>query len=457
MVNDRIWDEYLHYVVEDVQVPGILRSSGEELGSPYAKYEVEIAKSQSCLVNIRCVYNNKYFVTRSHDDRWIIAGACEPEEDRSKWSCTLFQPVFIDSKTIRLRHVHLGHYATVQRTGDAFNSCIYAGCVAPDQDQKDVFSVIDWESLLILPKHVAFKGDNGKYLSSKWIESHEYLQFISDDIGDPSVGHETFSTSDGSIRIKSNHYEKFWRRSPNWIWADTKDSSSNNPDTLFWPVKIDNNNAVALRNLGNNRYCERLTTEGKTNCLNAAVSTISKEARMMVEELVLSRDIYNVNYRPLESRIYNERVIVMANGHAVNRSQQPTTVDIKLTYKETRRKTWNTSVSLKTGVETKFSAGVPAIADGVIKVSAEVSGQWQWGTTEELSTTTETVYKVTVPPMSAVKLSLLATEGSCDVPFSYYQRDVLTNGEPVTYYMDDGVYTGVNSYNFKYESEEEKL
>ncbi|KAM7473276.1 hypothetical protein LguiB_020519 [Lonicera macranthoides] len=85
--------KYLHYVVEDVQVPGILRFSGEEVGSPYAKYEVEIAKSQSCL-----------------------------------------------------------------RTSDAFNSCIYAGCIAPDQDHKDVFSVIDWESLLILPKHVAFKG-----------------------------------------------------------------------------------------------------------------------------------------------------------------------------------------------------------------------------------------------------------------------------------------------------------
>ncbi|KAM7473278.1 hypothetical protein LguiB_020521 [Lonicera macranthoides] len=98
-----------------------------------------------------------------------------------------------------------------------------------------------------------------------------------------------------------------------------------------------------------------------------------------------------------------------------------------------------------TGVETKFSAGVPAIADGVIKVSAEVFGQWQWGTPEELSTTTETVYTVTMPAMSAVKLSLLAMEGSCDVPFSYYQRGILINVEPITYCMDDGVYTGVNS------------
>ena len=148
----------------------------------------------------------------------------------------------------------------------------------------------------------------------------------------------------------------------------------------------------------------------------------------------------------------------MANGNAVNRSQKPTTVDIcRLSYKEAMSKTWNTSVSVKTGVKTNFRAGIPIIADGVVTVSAEVNGQWQWGTTEESSTELETVYKVIVPPMSAVRVSLLATKGSCDVPFSYYQRDVLMNGDSVIYNMDDGVYTGVNYYNFKYESEQEKL
>lgn len=450
--------KYLHYVKEDVQARGFLRSSGEEVVSPYAKYEVQIANNWAGLVHIRCVYNNKYFVSRSQDDWWIVAGAREPDEDKSKWSCTLFEPVFVDGKTIRFRHVQLGHYVTVRRTCDAFDSCIYAGCHEVDKDQNDVFTITDWESLSILPKYVAFKGDNGKYLSSKWLENREYLQFTSDDIGNPWVGHETFTTSDGSIRIKSTHYGKFWKCSPNWIWTNSIDTSSNDLHTLFRVVKVDDNNTVSLRSVGNKNYCRRLTAECKTDCLGASVSTISKEAHMRVEERVLSRSIYNVKYHLQESRIYDETVIPMANGNAVNMSRKSTTVDIcRLSYKESVCKTWNTSVSVKTGVKTNFRAGIPIIADGVITVSAEVTGQWQWGTAEESSTELQTAYTVTVPPMTAVRVSLLATKGSCNVPFSYYQRDVLMNGDTVIYNMDDGVYTGINYYNFKYDANQEDL
>ena len=55
-----------------------------------------------------------------------------------------------------------------------------------------------------------------------------------------------------------------------------------------------------------NNFWKRLTTEGKTSCLNAAVSTISKEAPLEVGELVLSRNIYNVNFRLVDARIYDQ-------------------------------------------------------------------------------------------------------------------------------------------------------
>ena len=326
----------------------------------------------------------------------------------------------------------------------------------PDKDLCDVITIIDWESLLILPKHVGFKGDNGSYLSARMIEGYPYLQFTSSDIGDPTVGNEVFTTPDGSVRIKSNHFGRFWRRSPNWIWADSNDSTNNNSDTLFWPIKV-GNNVVALRNLGNNNFCKRLTTEGKTSCLNAAVSTISREARLEVEELVISRSIYNVNFRLMDARIYNQHVLTMANGEAVNKTQEPNTIDVKLSYKDTKTRAWNASVSLKLGLTTTLQTGVPLIADGKIEISAEFTGAYQWGETETSTTVVETVYKVTVPPMTKVKVSLLATRGSCDVPFSYSQRDTLTNGQQVTYTMDDGVYTGINSFNFKYETKEFKL
>ncbi|WJZ90941.1 hypothetical protein VitviT2T_010056 [Vitis vinifera] len=316
----------LRYIHEDGEIHGFLQFSGEEVMTPYSKYHVEMAKNGKGLVHIRCCYNNKYWVRWSENHWWIVAGADETDEDQSLWTCTLFEPVYVDgdAQTLRFRHVQLGHYACLWRLPPPYGSCLFAGSASPDKDLYDVFTIIDWESLLILPKHIAFKGDNDYYLSARTIEGRPYLEFASTDIGDPTVGNEVFTTQDGSARIKSDYFGRFWRRSPNWILADSDDSTNNNSNTLFWPVRVDKN-VVALRNLGNNNFCKRLTTEGKTSCLNAGVSTISREARLEVAELVLSRNIYNVNFRLMDARIYDQRVIVMTTGGAINMTQEPHT------------------------------------------------------------------------------------------------------------------------------------
>ncbi|KAA8544859.1 hypothetical protein F0562_019746 [Nyssa sinensis] len=449
-------DKYLRYVMEDVEVHGFHKFSGEEVVSPYTKYEVEMAKSGNGLVNIKCCYNHKYWVRWSQKHHWIVAGADEPEEDQSKWSCTLFEPVYVDAKTVRFRHVQLRHYACLWRLsqGNVYDYCLFAGSEKPNNEQRDVYTIIDLESLFILPKHVAFVGDNERYLSAYLSDNQPYLQFSSDDNTDPKVGNEVFTTRDGSVRIKSNHFGKFWRLSPSWIWADSDDTTNNNPDTLFWPVKADNQ-MVALRNLGNNNFCKRLTSS-KISCLNAALSTITFEAELEIEELVLSRTINNVNYNLMDARIYNQSVLTMANGDAINQTEGTRVVEVKLQYTEKRSKTWNSSISLKLRVTTSIETGIPLIAQGKI-ISGEFTGEYQWGKTEEWETVVETVYKVTVPPMTVVKVSLLATKGSCDVPFSYSQRDTLMNGQEITSTMDDGVFTGVNYFNFKYETKQEKL
>ncbi|KAI9112702.1 hypothetical protein K1719_016368 [Acacia pycnantha] len=327
-------NKYLRYIQEDVQVHGFLQFSGEEVVSQYAKFEVEMVKRRNGLVHIRCCYNNKYWVRWSQNHWWIIAGADEPEEDQSKWSCTLFKPICVDAgaKIVRFLHVQLGHYACLWRIAAPFGTCLFAGSENPDKDLCDVCTIIDWESLLIMPKHVAFKGDNGLYLSACLIEGHQYLQFASNDIGDPKVGNEIFTTPDGSIRVKSDYF-------------------------------VDDN-AIALRNLGNNNFCQRLTIEGKTNCLNAGVPTISREARIKVEELVISRQIYNVNFRLLDARIYSQQVLIMATEVAINRTQEPNNAEVKLSYTKTKSRTWNISVSLKLGVKTSFQTGIPFIAEG---------------------------------------------------------------------------------------------
>ncbi|KAI7981257.1 hypothetical protein LOK49_Contig55G00005 [Camellia lanceoleosa] len=140
----------------------------------------------------------------------------------------------------------------------------------------------------------------------------------------------------------------------------------------------------------------------------------------------------------------------MTTGEAINRTETHDTVDVKLAYTETKSSTWNASVSLKLGVKTTIETGIPFVADGEVQISAEFTGAYMWGETELSTNLVETVYKVTILPMTRVKESLMATRGSCDVPFSYTQRDTLSNGKQIAYRKDDGLYTGINCYHFKY-------
>ncbi|KAM7497703.1 hypothetical protein LguiA_022117 [Lonicera macranthoides] len=353
-------NKYVQYVKEDVEVHGLLRCSGENLVTPYTKYKIERVKIKigGGLVHIRCCYNNKYLVKRSPSQWWIIAGSDEPVEAMSSWSCTLFESVPLDSQTIRFRHVQLGHFACLWRTSDAFDFGLFAVSEAEDKDQRDVFTIIDWESLCILPWHERFWRYTG-------------------------VGHD-------------------------WIWPDSDDTTSVNCDTIFWPVKVDN--VIALKSLGNNNvFCKRFTIDDVLIHLFSANSNdISREVRLEVQQLATSRNIYNVNYHLKDARIYNQSVDLL-------------------------------------------------LASTKVEISADSIGVFEWEKMIERNNISEAAYKITMSPMTRVKVNLLTTEGSCDVPFSYDQCDTLMDGSVVTITMDDGIYTGVNYYNFKYETEEEKL
>ncbi|KAI8545283.1 hypothetical protein RHMOL_Rhmol07G0029600 [Rhododendron molle] len=432
---------YLRFLDEDGQNHGYLQFSGKEIVSPYVKFEIERAKSNNGFVHIRCCYNNKYWVAKSSSDSSLLAGADEPEEDQSKWSCTLFEPIPVDgggggadepeedqskwsctllepipvdggeggstntTTSVQLRHAQLvgpGMATNASTRSIWANAPVGSLLVLPRSvTNPDVFSIVDWESLLILPQHIAFKGDNDLYLSARWIEGHQYLQFASSDYGDPTVGNETFISNDGSVRIKNNHFGKFWRRSPNWIWADSDGSATNNSDTLFSPVKV-GDNIVALRNLGNNNFCKRLTTVGKTSCLSAADTTISTFARLVVEELVISREIYNVNFRLLDARIYNQNIITFASSSAENNKQVSDTKTLGFSHKDSRSSTWTGSVSLKLGVTTKIQTGIPFVAKGQVEISTEFTGGYEWGETVTTENEVRTEYTTTVPPMSKV-------------------------------------------------------
>lgn len=303
----------------------------------------------------------------------------------------------------------------------------------------------------VLPKYLVFKGDNGKYLSVLVYEGHNHLNFSSSDIGDSTVLNTIYDNGDGTISIKSKHFGKFWTRSPtNWIWADSFDPKTS--DTSFKVIQIQGN-CIALQNKSNYCFCER----EQCSCLGVAAQTITAGTKLWLVEPVLSREIYDVDFNLSKARICATELLTMSSASAVNKTSSTNKYKLDLSYTETTRKNWDCNVTLKTAVETTIESGVPLIVKGEIKVSAEISASYTWGMSIEESVAHQAYFEADVPPKTKVTVTAIVTRGFFEIPFSYKQADLLTTGEEEIYELNDGIYKGVNCYNLKYETNEEKI
>nr|AIU47276.1 amaranthin-like lectin [Linum usitatissimum] len=152
VIKSRYNRKYLRYRNEEGEQHGFLQFSLEDdkdaaVANRYAKFEVEKAKSGNGLVHLKCCHNKKYLARSDSTKWWISAGADEVDEDDSKWSCTLFEPVFVDDSTatmVRFRHVQLGRYACLFNSDSSFGECLYAGWKDPNPNLLDVCTIIDW-------------------------------------------------------------------------------------------------------------------------------------------------------------------------------------------------------------------------------------------------------------------------------------------------------------------------
>ncbi|XP_062014149.1 uncharacterized protein LOC133730606 [Rosa rugosa] len=418
------FNQYVNYSNDsDSETHGFLKVNESNVFSSLAKFEVVMANIGTGLVHIRCSQNRKFLRMRIEGDVYLSPEADESEEDQSKWSCTLFEPqVAVDGNLdkARLFHVQAMRYAT---------------------------------SLVILPKHVAFKPSNNLYLQ---LGESNQLRFVSTDKGIPASWFEVSTNGDGRVQIKyykNNAYLRFGGGDySNWIFADG--GSASKPPTLFLPIKVDTS-AAALQCLSNDKFCALHTYKyDYAEGLNApdTSTSISNLSRMRLEELVLSRRIYNADFDLKNAIIYGETPVTMATANASNNTSAENTVEFKFAYKDGKSSTWKASHSWMVGVSVSASFKIPFIGGTDVTASAEYSGSYEWGETIESENTLETTYKATVPANTSISVSLMATKGSCDVPYLYYQNDVLYSDKSIIYKKDNGVYTGVNSYNFRYET-----
>jgi hypothetical protein len=207
------------------------------------------------------------------------------------------------------------------------------------------------------------------------------------------------------------------------------------------------------------RFLGCSTRANVKDVLEARNWSIHLENRIRVEEPVLDREIYNVEYKLREAKIYDSSVLTMATTAAINDTSRENTKRLRLVYEESEMSTWDATLELKLGYKSRIRAGFPKLGLGAtVNISAEFFGAYNWGETMEKKVSHEVEYEVTVPPRTKVTVSLIATRSAVDVPFDYWQRDIMsTDGEAREVRMTDGLYTGINSYNFQFHTTEEKL
>ncbi|CAN1171950.1 hypothetical protein LINPERHAP2_LOCUS29880 [Linum perenne] len=424
------WGRYISYVSDESgDLNQILQVNARKISSPRARFEVEQSKVHPTMVHIRSCYDNKYLRRRSEGEWWIVAAADKPDDDQSLWSSTLFQPEFMTEST------------------DAVNP-----------DPKSMFQVVDWESLVILPKHLAFKSNNNLYLGALGRDHDEnegLLQFRVADVGDKSVANEVETRIDGTVRITNVSLEASWiLRGEDYVWADNKSILAPVPKSLFRATKV-NDDTIALRNLGNNLLCKRFTGAVIKDGLNAMESELTSYTNLVLTELVSSRTITNLKFHLNNGWVYKTKDVTLNPGINVsNETEEAQTLEVKIPYKNIKTSAWRaTNSTLKLGPTVTIQPEqIPNIFDSsVIVMTNPDESEYVWGETVSKETMEVKVYELTLPPSSKVIVKLWATEGTCDVPLTYTRQDVLDEStrEEEVYVMEDGVYTGTNYFDLE--------
>ncbi|KAI3855616.1 hypothetical protein MKW98_020586 [Papaver atlanticum] len=451
---------YLHFEKDNPTVADALRFDGDYSYGLETRFEVVRATTGKGLVHIRSLNNNKFLVNSEGHNSWITATAVKPEEDQSSQCCTLFRPVYLDSnsnKIVRLLHVHTSYYVAFFLGPNHGNGCLNLISNSQLTDQRDLLTILDWQSIVVLPNLIRIKGDNGKHLRVDG--GRRFMHYNNHVANSPDFEFEVFPSRNGGICLKSIESGKYWRLDDNswWVFANGCSPTDHHVNTVFIPTRLDDQ-TVALRSLARNEYCKRVSTGANSNSLAVHMAYVDECSPMVIEEPVLSRTIDNVIYCLTDAKIYDEHVVALANEEVRNKKQQhPDTVKLNLRHTETYTREWSASVSFGLSVKTSLSVGLPTVGELKVETTYEFKTSYQWGGRNEDKLEMGSEYTVTVPPMSSVKVSLMATRASCDIPFSYTQRDVLTNGSIKVYHKNDGLFKGRNAYNYRYESSHHDL
>ncbi|CAO2838567.1 unnamed protein product [Amaranthus hypochondriacus] len=430
-----------------------LQLNATQIFDPRAKFAVE--NGPHGLVHIRSFYNNKYWIrsTTSTTKDYIVPAASEPMEEKYNCNCTLFEPVLSiqDSiLTVDFIHKQTGLYLIATT-----NSKINDRVLSLDSTSKTCFRVFDYGSLVKLPKYVAFKGNNNKYLITDYFNRIHYNhKFAGTCLSDKRTNHEIYFSNKGHIHVKNINANKFWRFRSLVTKIFAPDGTSHCiKASEVEAIQLDEPNTVCLRIPSEKLFLGMgFDVTSLRHALLPIGTAVTPETRFEVVEPVINRRVDHVQYRLGHARIYGRTPRTMFRAEICNDTDLEHQHCAEICYTKSRTSSWNNGVITTSSVKTSFKTGYPYIVDGVIEVSTQLSTESKWGECMQFSEQVKSISTVPVPAKHKAIITVMGSEAKCDVPFSYVQTDKFYDGSEMVTKFDDGVYTGIETYDFQHKT-----
>ncbi|CAO2821344.1 unnamed protein product [Amaranthus hypochondriacus] len=452
-------DNLLGYVTEGDR-KGYLGFYSDIIFNPRVKFAVE--NGPDGLVHIRCCYNNKYWTRASAMEDYITPSASEAIEDKNKWNCTLFKPVLIQDSTLSVEFIHNQTGRFIATTILKTDACVlHIGPSHLDNGHDHIrFQVFDYGSLVKLPQYVAFKGDNGKFLITDYLNRISYgHKFAGNCLSDKRTKHEIFSNIEGHILVKNVDADKFWRfrrLATKMIAPDG--TSRRDKASKVEVIQLHEPNVVSLRIPSDKVFIGRgFDITNLRHALLPIGTTVTPETRLEVVEPILNRRVDHVKYRPEHSRIYEKTPETIHKAEIPNDTHLEHQHSIEISYTKSKTSSWNNGIILTSSVKTTFKTCTACLVDGQVEISTQISEELKWGECMQSSEQVKSTYIVPVPARHKTIVTTMVTKAKCDIPFSYVQTDTFYDGSKKTTQFDDGVYTSNETYDFQLMTKYEPL
>ena len=229
-----------------------------------------------------------------------------------------------------------------------------------------------------------------------------------------SASHEIHPLLDGNVAVRNISNQKFWRRSPDWIWADV-DSLSDAEDDIechFDILKL-SSTIVSFRSVANNRLLKRYSKYWDDMLCANGSSINDTTTRLIVKEAALSRKLFNIKYLLNLAEVTEITPVLVGSGSMFNNSDLTTDLQIQVTLTQSvsNSQKWSVSSTFSTSFTVSFTAGIPEVAsaNASITVSSARTIATEMDATISNSLTFQSTYTVKdVPPRPEVQNAFLS-------------------------------------------------